>query len=151
MLEEIIYKLGQSILALLILIIQTNNNLKIIQDILHVNINYEEASNETANIDNNFAKITGLKSLNSNQIKVINTYFMVKEIITAEAKELMENDKGEIYIFKPKSDHPDEQKESNTARQRFAEQPNEQPDTIGIPDLESEESAEQKKMNQNKV
>ena len=70
---------------------------------------------------------------------------MVKEIITAEAKELMENDKGEIYIFKPKSDHPDEQKESNTARQRFAEQPNEQPDTTDMSDLESEESAAQGK------
>ena len=28
--------------------------------------------------------------------------------------------------------HSDEQKESNTARQRFAEQPNKQPDTTGM-------------------
>ena len=46
--------------------------------------------------------------------------------------------------------HSDEQKESNTARQRFAEQPNEQPDTTDMPELESEESAAQRRNQQGK-
>ena len=40
-------------------------------------------------------------------------------------------------LFKSKSNHSNKQKESNTIRQRFAEQPNEQPDTTDMPDLES--------------
>ena len=63
-----------------------------------------------ADINNNFGKITELKSFNSNQIKVVNTYFMMSEIFTGVAKELMENNKGEIYLKKSKSDHSDEQK-----------------------------------------
>ena len=74
---------------------------------------------------------------------------MLSEIFTKESKELVEDNKGELYIFKPK-DHSDEQKESNTTRQRFAE-PKEEPNTTGIPDLESEESiAEQKKIKKGK-
>ena len=70
---------------------------------------------------------------------------MVSEIFTGETKKLVENNKGELDLEKSKSDHSDEQKESNTARQRFAEQPNEQPDTTVMPELESEESAAQRK------
>ena len=40
-------------------------------------------------------------------------------------------------LFKSKSNHSNKQKESKTIRQRFAEQPNEQPDTTDMPDLES--------------
>ena len=98
-----------------------------------------------ADTSNNFTKITELKSFDSNEIKVANTYFMVSEIFTRESKKFVENNEGELYLFKSKSDHSDKQKESNTARQRFAEQPNEQPDTTDMPDLESEESAPQGK------
>ena len=98
-----------------------------------------------ADVSNNFRKITELKSFDSNEIKVVNTYFMVSEIFTRESKKFIENNEGELYLFKSKSDHSDKQKESNTARQRFAEQPNEQPDTTDMPDLESEESATQGK------
>ena len=76
-----------------------------------------------ADIDDNFTKIAELKSFNTNQIKVANTYFMVNEIFTGETKEFMENNEGKLYLFKSKSDRSDEQKESDTARQRFAEQP----------------------------
>ena len=116
--------------------INFDNSNKLIQDIvLH----------EMADIDDNFLKKFELKSLNQNQIKVVNIYFMVSEIFTGETKEVMENNEGELYIFKSKSDHSDEQKESNTERQRFAEQPNEQPYTTDISDLESKESAAQGK------
>ena len=102
-----------------------------------------------AGIDDNFTNITAQESLNSKQIKVANIYFMVSEIFTGNTKKFMENNKGELYVFESESHHSDEQKESNIARQRFAEQPNkkpnEQPDTTDMLDLESEESAAQGK------
>ena len=78
-----------------------------------------------ADINDNYTKITELKSFNPNQIKVANTYFMVSEHFTRETKKFVENNEGELYLFKLKSDHSDEQKKSNTTRQRFAEQLNE--------------------------
>ena len=45
----------------------------LIQEIVHGNITHEEALNEMADINNNFRKITELKSFNQNQIKVGNT------------------------------------------------------------------------------
>ena len=57
------------------------------------------------------------------------------------AKAIKENNKGELYVSESKSVYSDEQKESNKARQRFAEQLNEQSDTTDMPELESEESA----------
>ena len=70
---------------------------------------------------------------------------MVSEIFTGETKKFVKINEDEFNFKKSKSDHSDEQKESNTARQRFAEQPNEQPDTTVMPELESEESAAQRK------
>ena len=70
---------------------------------------------------------------------------MVSETFTGKTKESMENNKGELYVSELKSVYSDEQKELNAARQKFAEQPNEQPGTTDKPDLENEESAEQKK------
>ena len=98
-----------------------------------------------ADIDGSLTKITEQERLNLNQTKVANIYFMVSEIFTGETKKLIENNKGEICLSKSKSDHSDEQKESNTARQRFAKQPNEQLDTTDMSDLESEESAAQRR------
>ena len=68
---------------------------------------------------------------------------MVSEIFTGKTKKLMENGNGELDVFESESDHSDEQKESNTARQKSAEQPNEKPDTTDMPDLESKESVAQ--------
>ena len=73
---------------------------------------------------------------------------MVDEIFTGETKMLRENNKGELCLFESKSDDSDKQKESNKGRQIFAEQPNEQPDTTGMPNLESEESAAQRRNQQ---
>ena len=102
--------------------INFDNSNKLIQDIVHGNITHEKALNKMANIDNNFPKIIELKSFYPNQIKVVNIYYMVNEIFTREAKELVEN-KGELILKNSKSDHSDEQKQLNTARQGFAEQP----------------------------
>ena len=100
-----------------------------------------------ADIDDNLKKITGQKRVNPNQVKVVNIPLMVSEIFTRKTKKLMENNECELYVFESESDHSDEQKESNIARQGFAEQPNkksnEQPDTTDMHDLESEESAAQ--------
>ena len=68
---------------------------------------------------------------------------MVSEIFTGKTKKLMENGNGELDVFESESDHSDEQKESNIARQKSAEQPNEKPDTTDMPDLESKESVAQ--------
>ena len=51
--------------------INFDNSNKLIQDIAHGNITYEEALNKMADIDNNFAKIIGLESYYPNQIKVV--------------------------------------------------------------------------------
>ena len=60
--------------------INFDNSNKLIQDIVHGNITYEEALNKMVDINNNFTKITELKSFNPNLIKVAKTYFMVREI-----------------------------------------------------------------------
>ena len=74
---------------------------------------------------------------------------MVSKIFTGRTKKFMQNNEGEFYISESENDHSDEQKESNIARERFAEQPNkkpnEQPDSTYMPDLESEESVAQRK------
>ena len=74
---------------------------------------------------------------------------MVSKIFTGRTKKFMKNNEGELYISESENDHSDEQKESNIARQRFAEQPNkkpnEQPYSTDMPDLESEESVAQRK------
>ena len=129
--------------------INFDNSNKLIQDIVHGNITHKEALDKMGGIDDNFTNITEQESLNSKQVKVANIYFMVSEIFTGNTKKFMENNKGELYVFESESHHSDEQKESNIARQRFAEQPNkkpnEQPDTTDMLDLESEESAAQGK------
>ena len=93
--------------------------------------------NKITNINVNSTKVIKQKSVNQNQIKVANAFF------TGKTKKLTENNNGELDVFESESNHSDEQKESNIARQKSAEQPNEQPGTTDMPDLESEESAVQ--------
>ena len=69
-----------------------------------------------------------MQSLNPNQIKVLNTLFMVNEIFTGEIERVGVNNEGNLEVFKEKSDK--EKQESN-----------EQLDTTDITELESEESA----------
>ena len=96
--------------------INFDNSDKLIQDIVHGNITHKEALNKMAGIDKNLTKITEQESLNLNQIKMANIYFMVSGIFTGEPKKFMENNEGELYLFKSKRDHSDKQNESNIAR-----------------------------------
>ena len=57
---------------------------------------------------------------------------MVDEVFTGKTKMVKEDDKGVLNVF--------EVKKSNTARQEFTKQPNEQPHTTTMPDLESDKS-----------
>ena len=64
-------------------------------------------------INNNFTKITEQESLNSNQIKIVNIYFMVSEIFIGKIKNFMKNDKGELCAFESESDNSDEEKDKD--------------------------------------
>ena len=88
-------------------------------------------------IRDNITTIINQKILNLNQIEVINILSMVDEIFTGKTKTVKGDDQGVLEIF--------EEKNSNTAIQRSAKQPNEQPDTTDTPDLESEESTAQRR------
>ena len=109
-----------------------NESKKLLQDIEHSKITYEEALKRIRNIRSDIAKIINQGSLNLNQVEVINTLFMVDEIFTGEIKTVKANNEGTLEVFKEKSDR--EKQESD-----------EQPDTTNMLELESEESAEQNK------
>ena len=113
-------------------LINFNESNKLIQDIEHSKITYEEALKRIRNIRSDIAKIINQGSLNLNQVEVINTLFMVDEIFTGEIKTVKANNEGALEVFKEKSDR--EKQESD-----------EQPDTTNMLELESEESAEQNK------
>ena len=113
-------------------LINFNESNKLLQDIEHSKITYEEALKRIRNIRSDIAKIINQGSLNLNQVEVINTLFMVDEIFTGEIKTVKANNEGALEVFKEKSDR--EKQESD-----------EQSDTTNMLELESEESAEQNK------
>ena len=113
-------------------LINFNESNKLLQDIEHSKITYEEALKRIWNIRSDIAKIINQVSLNLNQVEVINTLFMVDEIFTGEIKTVKANNEGALEVFKEKSDR--EKQESD-----------EQPDTTNMLELESEESAGQNK------
>ena len=113
-------------------LINFNESNKLLQDIEHSKITYEEALKRIRNIRSDIAKIINQGSLNLNQVEVINTLFMIDEIFTGEIKTVKANNEGALEVFKEKSDR--EKQESD-----------EQPDTTNMLELESEESAEQNK------
>ena len=113
-------------------LINFNESNKLLQDIEHSKITYEEALKRIRNIRSDIAKIINQVSLNLNQVEVINTLFMVDEIFTGEIKTVKANNEGALEVFKEKSDR--EKQESD-----------EQPDTTNMLELESEESAEHNK------
>ena len=90
-------------------------------------------------IRNNIERLNGLNQFISNQVKVLNILFMVDEIFTGESKQYKLS--GTKYLLlKSKSD----KKKLGILEQKS----DKQPDTTGIPDLESEESAEQRRNQQ---
>ena len=70
---------------------------KLIQDIEHSKIIYEEALKIITDIGNNIKRLDDLYEFNSNQVKVLNALFMVDEIFTGEFKWYKLSDTG--YSF----------------------------------------------------
>ena len=54
------------------------------------------------NIRNNITKIINNKSLNSNQLEVVNIIFMATEIFTGEIESVKANYEGTLEVFKKK-------------------------------------------------
>ena len=96
----------------------------------HSQVTYEEALNKIFIIYRDIDTILSQKRLNPNQVEVLNILFMVDEIFTGEIKWVKENDKGNLEVFKEKS---------NIKRQES----DKQPDMKNMSDLEREESAAQ--------
>ena len=98
-------------------------------------ITYEEALKGIENIRGDINKFVNAQSINLNQVNVLNILFMVNEIFTGESESVGPNEKGDFEIFKEKSDK--EKQESN-----------ERPDTTDMPELESEQSAAERRNQQ---
>ena len=105
-----------------------NESNKLIHEIENSQITYEEALKRIENIHRDINKIISMQSLNLNQINVLNTLFMVNEIFTGESESVEVNKEDNFEVFKEKSDK--EKQESD-----------EQLDTRDMPELESDESA----------
>ena len=84
------------------------------------------------NIRSDINKLINMLSINLNQVNVINTLFAVNEIFTGESESVRVNNEGNFEIFKEKL---------NTEKQES----DEQPDITNMPELESEESAAERR------
>ena len=65
-------------------VISFNESNKLLYDIEHSKITYEEAMKRIQNIWSDINKIINMQSLNSNQINVLNILFMVDGILTED-------------------------------------------------------------------
>ena len=102
-----------------------NKSNKLLQDIEHSRITYEEALKRIRNIRSDIKKIINKESLDLNQVEVINILFMVDEIFTGEIKSVKANNEGILEIFK---------------------ESDEQPDNTEMPELEGEQSGQGQKI-----
>ena len=102
-----------------------NESNKLLQDIEHSRITYEEALKRIHNIRSDIKKIINKESLDLNQVEVINILFMVDEIFTGEIKSVKANNEGILEIFK---------------------ESDEQPDNTEMPELEGEQSGQGQKI-----
>ena len=84
------------------------------------------------NIRSDINKLINMLSINLNEVNVINTLFVVNEIFTGESESVRVNNEGNFEIFKEKL---------NTEKQES----DEQPDITNMPELESEESAAERR------
>ena len=98
-------------------------------------ITYEEPLERIENIRNDINKLISMQSINLNQVNVLNTLFMANEIFTKESESVEVNKEGNLDVFKEKSDK--EKQESD-----------EQLDTRDMPELESDESAVERRNQQ---
>ena len=107
-------------------VINFNESNKLLHEIENRQITYEEALKKIKNIRSDINKIISMQSLNLNQINVLNTLFMVNVEVNKE---------DDFEIFKEKSDK--EKQESD-----------EQLGTRDMAELESKESAVEKRNQQ---
>ena len=101
---------------------------KLLQGIEYSKITYEKALKIINNIRSNIIKITNKGILKSNQVEVVNILYMIDDIFTGKIKSARVNNEGSLKIFKGKLDKKKQES-----------------DTTDMLELESEESAEQKK------
>ena len=106
-------------------LIKFDKSNKLLEDIEHSKITYEEALKSINNIRTDIRKIINKESLIPNQVEVINILFMVDEIFTGEIKSVKANNEGILEIFK---------------------ESDEQPDNTEMPELEGEQSGQGQKI-----
>ena len=109
-------------------VINTNESNKLLHEIENGQITYEEALKRTVSTCSDINKIISMQSLNLNQINVLNNLFMINEIFTGDCESVEVNKEDNFEGFKEKLDK--EKQESD-----------EQLDTRDMPELESDESA----------
>ena len=119
-------------------VIKTNESNRLLHEIENIQITYEETLQIIENIRSDISKIILTQNLNPNQINVLNTIFIVNQIFTGESRSTGVNNEGNLEVFKEKSDKE---------KQAF----NEKLDTTDMPELESEESAAERRNQQGKV
>ena len=85
-------------------VININESNKLLHEIENSQITYEEALKRTENIRRDIDKLISMQSLNTNQISLLNILFMVNEVFTGEIESVEVNSKGNLEIFKEKSD-----------------------------------------------
>ena len=81
-----------------------NESNKLLQDIEHGKITYDKALERIDNICSDIETIINQKSINLNQVEVINTLFMVDEIFTGNFKSIEANSKDTLEVYKENSD-----------------------------------------------
>ena len=81
-----------------------NESNKLRQDIEHSKITYDKALERIDNICSDIETIINRKSINLNQVEVINTLFMVDEIFTGNFKSIEANSKDTLEVYKENSD-----------------------------------------------
>ena len=114
-------------------VININKSSNLLYEIENGQITYEEVLKRIENTCNDTNKIISMQSLNSNQINLLNILFMANEVFTGESESAEVNKEGIIEVFKEKSN-------------KEKQQSDEEPDTTDMSDLESEESAAERRI-----
>ena len=108
-------------------VININESSKLLHEMENSQITYEEALKRIKNIHSDINKIISMESLNSNQINLLNILFRVNETFNGEIKIAEVNKEGSFEIFEEK------------------QKSGEEPDATDMPELESEESAAERR------
>ena len=113
-------------------VIDFNESNKLLHDIEHSKITYEEVLKRIQNNRSDINKIINMQNLNLSQINELYILFTVNGILTGEIESVKVNNEGNFEVVKEKL---------NQEKQEY----DEQPDTNNVPELDSKESAEQNK------